>query len=95
MEQGFCGRDCAVCDIREEYGCAGCRATNGGPPHGPCPIASCCQSGVAERRRRRIWRRFGWRHWADENGRRSWGRGCGACFGSDWGETCASGLRRR
>ena len=43
MEQGFCGRDCAVCDIREEYGCAGCRATNGVPPHGPCPIASCCQ----------------------------------------------------
>lgn len=43
MEQGDCGRDCAVCEVREDYGCGGCRATGGVPPHGPCPIAACCR----------------------------------------------------
>lgn len=43
MEQGYCGRDCAACEVREDYGCGGCRATEGVPPHGPCPIAACCR----------------------------------------------------
>lgn len=43
MEQGYCGRDCAACETREAYGCAGCRGTGGIPPHGPCPVAACCR----------------------------------------------------
>ena len=43
MEQGYCGRDCADCEVRGEYGCAGCLATGGVPPHGACPVASCCR----------------------------------------------------
>lgn len=43
MELGFCGRDCAACDVREAYGCAGCRETGGVPPHGTCPVAACCR----------------------------------------------------
>ena len=34
MEHGYCSRDCAACDTREDYGCAGCRETAGNPPQG-------------------------------------------------------------
>lgn len=49
MELGFCGRDCAACDVREAYGCAGCRESGGVPPHGPCPVAACCRERGLEK----------------------------------------------
>lgn len=49
MEPGFCGRDCAACDVREAYGCGGCRESGGGPPHGPCPVAACCRERGLEK----------------------------------------------
>ncbi len=49
MEPGFCGRDCAACDVREAYGCGGCRESGGVPPHGPCPVAACCRERGLEK----------------------------------------------
>ena len=49
MELGFCGRDCGICDVREAYGCAGCRESGGVPPHGPCPVAACCRERDLEK----------------------------------------------
>lgn len=49
MELGFCGRDCGICDVREAYGCSGCRESGGVPPHGPCPVAACCRERGLEK----------------------------------------------
>lgn len=37
----YCGLDCHDCEYKEKCHCEGCKASNGEPFHGPCPLAKC------------------------------------------------------